>query len=209
MLPLNPTMTAQFILASTSPYRAKLLDLVHIPYKTVSPEYDELPLAGESPQDRSNRHAEGKAKSVATMNSELVPSECIVIGSDQVAFMEQTMFGKPLTQQAAINQLTSASGQWLAFVTAICLYRDQQLIWQGQDRYDIKFRQLSSKKIRWYVDQDRPLDCAGSIKAEGLGLSLIEQMQGRDINTLYGLPVLLLLDALEELGIELEDLSQG
>lgn len=207
ILPLNRTMTAQFILASTSPYRAKLLDLVHIPYKTVSPDYDELPLAGESPQDRSSRHAEGKAKSVATMNSELVTSESIIIGSDQVAFMEQTMFGKPLTEQAAIDQLTATSGQWLGFVTAICLYRDQQVIWQGQDRYDIKFRPLSTEKIKWYVDQDRPLDCAGSIKAEGLGLSLIEQMQGRDINTLYGLPVLLLLDALEELGIGLENLS--
>jgi septum formation protein len=207
MLPLNPTMTAQFILASTSLYRAKLLDLVHIPYKTVSPEYDELPLAGESPLARSNRHAEGKAKSVATMNSELVPSDAIIIGSDQVAFMGKTMFGKPLSEQAAINQLMATSGQWLSFVTAICLYRNRQPIWHGQDRYDIKFRQLSNAKIKWYVDQDRPLDCAGSIKAEGLGLSLIEQMQGRDVNTLYGLPVLLLLDALEELGIGLEDLS--
>jgi len=202
-------MATQFVLASTSPYRAKLLDLVHIPYKTVSPDYDELPLEGESPLHRSSRHAEGKAKSVATLNSDSVQSESIIIGSDQVAFMEQTMFGKPLTEQAAIDQLTKTSGQWLAFVSAICLYRDQKVIWQGQDRYDIKFRQLTSEKIKWYVDQDRPLDCAGSIKAEGLGLSLIEQMRGRDINTLYGLPVLLLLDALEELGIELEDLSQG
>ena len=199
-------MPIQFILASTSPYRAKLLDLVRIPYTAVAPDYNERPLAGESPLDRSSRHANGKAKSVANMDLEGVTRESIIIGSDQVAFMGQTLFGKPLTRRAAIDQLSTTSGKWLAFITAICLYRDRQIIWQAQERFEIKFRDLTAEKIKWYIDLDQPLDCAGSIKAEGLGLSLIEQMQGRDINTLYGLPVLLLLDALEDLGIALEDL---
>jgi MAF protein len=199
-------MTPQLILASTSRYRAKLLDTIQIPYRAISPDYDEPPLAGESPQARSSRHAEAKAKSVAALANDLITPESIIIGSDQVAFLGSTMLGKPLTRQAAVDQLTATSGKWLAYVTAVCLYRDRKKIWQGRERFDIKFRSLTAKKINWYVDLDQPLDCAGSIKAEGLGLCLIEQMRGRDINTLYGLPIIMLVDALEDLGIAFESL---
>ena len=199
-------MAPQLILASTSRYRAKLLDTIQIPYRAISPDYDEPSFAGESPQARSSRHAEAKAKNVATSANDLITPESIIIGSDQVAFLGSTMLGKPLTRQAAVDQLTATSGKWLAYVTAVCLYRDRKKIWQGRERFDIKFRSLTAKKINWYVDLDQPLDCAGSIKAEGLGLCLIEQMRGRDINTLYGLPIIMLMDALEDLGIAFESL---
>jgi septum formation protein len=206
MEPLKSTMTPQLILASSSRYRAKLLDTIQIPYRAISPAYEEAPLAGESPQERSIRHADAKAKSVATSANDLITPDTIIIGSDQVAFSGSTMLGKPLTRQAAVDQLTATSGKWLAYVTAVCLYRDQEKIWQGQERFDIKFRPLTARRINWYVDLDQPLDCAGSIKAEGLGLCLIEQMRGRDVNTLYGLPIIMLLDALDDLGIAFESL---
>lgn len=195
---MNP-LDLQIVLASSSPYRAALLKQIGLSFTQISPEYDEVYQYGENPEAMAVRFAVGKAESVARTKPNV-----LVIGSDQVAHLDGNVLGKPGCYEVARHQLASASGKWMTFVTSIVLMcKKDKITICDTEEFSIKFRKLTLEQIDSYLKADEPYDCAGSIKAEKLGISLIQDTKGRDINTLYGLPLILLTDLMMEKGVDL------
>jgi septum formation protein len=179
-------MQRPLILASTSRYRRELLQRFRLPFDVVSPEVDETPLPGETPQALAQRLALAKAHAVAARFP-----EAVVIGSDQVADLDGEPLGKPGDHVRAIVQLQRMRGRTLIFQTAVAVVCSAS----GFSAHDIApvrvtFRQLSDEAIEAYLRAETPYDCAGSAKSEGLGIALLESIDSDDPTALIGLPLI-------------------
>lgn len=180
------------VLASSSPARKALLEKLQIPFQTISPDIDETPLPHEKPHDLALRLAIEKASAV----KEKFPA-ALIIGADQVIMRGETRLDKPGTVENAIQQLTLVSGKSIEAYTGLCLLNTKTGKLQSTVcTYQVYFRQLSLKAIESYIKHDNPLHCAGSIKAESLGITLFTKMQGDDFTSLPGLPLIALTDFL-------------
>lgn len=181
-----------FILASTSPYRRALLDKLGLPFECAAPQTDETPHPGETPRHLVLRLAQEKAQSLA----DKYPHH-LIIGSDQVCVLNGEINGKPHTEENARQQLLKASGNIVTFYTGLALYNSATGHLQTEcEPFDVHFRHLNEQEIEDYVRKERPLNCAGSFKSEGLGIALFERLEGRDPNTLVGLPLIALCQML-------------
>ncbi|GAB2903322.1 Maf-like protein [Uliginosibacterium flavum] len=189
---------ARLVLASTSIYRKQLLERFGIPFETARPELDETPQPGESPVATAERLALEKAKAVAADYP-----NALIIGSDQVAHRGEERFDKPGTEARAIAQLQAMSGKAIVFHTAVCLYNSASGQFQLEGvPTEARFRPLSEAEIIRYVQREQPLDCAGSAKSEGLGISLLDYMRGDDPTALIGLPLIALARMLRAEGVQ-------
>ncbi len=189
--------TPNIILASTSPYRRELLGKLGLRFETAAPGVAETPLPGEHPAALARRLAEAKALAVARG----FPGS-LIVGSDQVAVLDGEQLGKPMHRDNAIAQLRKASGRPVAFYTALCVMDSASLETKTEmDLCRVVFRTLSTDQIERYVDRDRPYDCAGGFKSEGLGIALFERFEGEDPNALVGLPLIRLTRLLEAFGV--------
>lgn len=187
----------QLILASTSPFRQALLNKLGLPFITAAPDVDETPRPDESAPQLVERLAQAKAQALGTR----YPHSWI-IGSDQVCVLAGKITGKPHTEENARAQLRAASGKVITFYTGLALYcAQQQRLLSLCETFRVEFRSLSEAEINAYVIREQPLQCAGSFKSEGLGITLFERLDGRDPNTLVGLPLIALCDLLREAGI--------
>lgn len=183
------------ILSSGSPYRAALLERLGLPFEQSAPGIDESPRDEESPEAYVLRLAREKARAATRPGA-------LLIGSDQVAVLDGRILGKPGSRERAEAQLLAASGRRIRFFTGLCLYDSRyQREWTDVVRYDVVFRRLDTTTVQRYVARDQPLDCAGSFKAEGLGIALFERMEGDDPTALVGLPLIRLVDFLQLAGI--------
>lgn len=180
------------VLASTSPYRQQLLKQLQIDFATDSPDIDESPKANEHAINLVQRLAKEKAQACAKNH----PNHWI-IGSDQVCVINGEIVGKPHTIENACAQLRRASGQSVTFYTGLCLLdsatQAEQILCEP---FTVHFRDLTDAQIRYYVEKEQPLNCAGSFKSEGLGITLFDRFEGRDPNTLIGLPLMALCQLL-------------
>ncbi|MEM6159699.1 nucleoside triphosphate pyrophosphatase [Erwinia sp. P6884] len=188
----------RLVLASTSPFRKALLEKLGLPFITAAPEVDETPLDNETATELVMRLAAAKARALA----DRFPDH-LIIGSDQVCVMGGAIAGKPHTEENARAQLRLASGQSVTFYTglALCNSRTQQLNCLCEP-FSVDFRSLSEEEITHYIRKEQPLNCAGSFKSEGLGITLFERLSGRDPNTLVGLPLIALCEMLREAGLD-------
>ncbi len=186
------------VLASSSPYRKELLSQLGLAFTSQSPYIDESRLAGETPQQLVERLAISKARAVSAQH----PS-ALIIGSDQVSVLEGKVVGKPKDHSDAVQQLTEASGKEVQLYTGLCLYNaasDQ--LQHCVETYSVQFRELHKEQIERYLKRDQPYDCAGSLKAESLGIGLLNSLTGNDPNTLIGLPLIKLTDMLLAEGVQ-------
>jgi len=188
----------QLVLASTSPFRKALLERLGLPFVTARPETDETRQPGESASELVRRLSEDKARAVAAAFP-----QALIIGSDQVAVLEGQILGKPGTHERAVEQLTAASGKEVQFLTGLCLLNAQT----GQARvevvpFSVRFRELTTPQIDAYLRREKPYNCAGSFKSEGLGIALFEAMKGDDPNALIGLPLIRLVAMLDKEGLD-------
>ena len=194
------------ILASTSPYRRRLLERLRLPFTCIDPEIEESLQDGESPKARACRLATEKALSAA----ETLQDEAIVIGSDQVACLGSEILHKPGAPEAAIAQLTASSGQTVQFWTGVSLWTSPgEAPTQRVVPCEVKIRELNADEISRYVALDQPLDCAGSFKWESLGITLFEAMRTDDPTALEGLPLIALSVLLREAGVSLPLAAQS
>lgn len=182
------------VLASTSRYRRELLERLGLPFDCARPDVDETPLDAETPLALATRLAAAKAADVAARHP-----GAWVIGSDQLADLNGQPLGKPGTVEAACAQLAAMSGQTVRFHTAISLRRDGESL-ATLDLTEVRFRVLDPQEIIRYVAAEQPLDCAGSFKCEGLGISLFEAIDNRDPTALVGLPLIALCGLLRRAG---------
>jgi len=186
----------RLILASTSVYRRELLSRLVLEFEVVPPGVDETAPSGESPADSAVRLAMAKAVAVARERP-----DAVVIGSDQVAEIAGMRLDKPGNRENAIRQLTAVSGRSVVFHTALALAGPEAPMVHDLVPTTVRFRRLDAAQIARYVDLEKPFDCAGSAKAEGLGIALIESIEGNDPTALIGLPLIALTAMLARHGI--------
>ncbi|MDB1124413.1 Maf family protein [Vibrio algarum] len=184
------------ILASTSPFRKTILEKIQLPFTQANPNCDETPLEDETPEKLVMRLATNKAKSCQ------INGHALIIGSDQVCVINGRIIGKPHTTEKAIEQLTAASGQCITFYTGLAIHNTKTNTSDvALDIFKVHFRKLSQGQIKDYVQREQPLNCAGSFKSEGLGIALFDRLEGKDPNSLIGLPLITLIDMLKKQGI--------
>ena len=190
--------TQQIVLASSSKYRRELLARLELPFDVASPEVDETALPGEAPQDTARRLAEAKARAVGVHFP-----KAIVIGSDQVAVLDGAALGKPGNHSNALRQLRSMRAKEVVFHTALCLHNSADGATETRVvPYSVRFRDYSDAQIENYLRREQPYDCAGSARAEALGIALIAEMRGTDPNALIGLPLIALTEMLAAQGVQ-------
>jgi len=187
------------VLASTSPYRRQLMERLRVRFEVVAPDCDESRRQGESARDLVVRLAEAKARSVAGHRP-----GALIIGSDQVAALDDRVLAKPGSHERAVEQLQACSARTAVFHTGLCLLNTET----GTARVEcidhgVAFRALDDAEIERYLRLDQPYDCAGSIRSEGYAVTLFESMEGPDPTTLVGLPLIRLCALLREAGVEL------
>lgn len=189
---------SRLILASTSRYRRELLGRLGLAFECVAPAVDETALPGESPSALAERLAAAKAEDIARRFP-----EALVIGSDQVAACAGQILGKPGSMERARAQLLAASGRSVVFHTAIAVLRGEPA-YRGLacDRTEVRFCALDTERIERYLAREPAFDCAGSFKAEGLGIALFESIDSSDPSALIGLPLIALCKLLRAAGIE-------
>ena len=185
------------ILASTSPYRKALLERLRISFRCVAPHINEAALPAETPADLARRLAHAKAAAVAERN----PS-ALVIGSDQVAVCGDRILGKPGGATAARQQLHASSGRQVHFYTSVAVLAPDQSPKVETLETIVWFRTLTAADIERYLQLEAPWDCAGSFKAESLGITLFERINGDDPTALEGLPLILTARLLRAAGLD-------
>ncbi len=182
------------ILASSSITRQELLQRLQLPFQQYSPDIDESAFNDEKPADLALRLARTKAEVAAKQFP-----QAIIISADQVIMCENERLDKPGNAENARKQLTLVSGKKIESYTGLCVINSHTGKYQtGLETYEVAFRELTPSTIQNYVDRDQPFHCAGSIKAEGIGITLFTSMTGRDPTALLGLPLMLLTDMLNK-----------
>jgi septum formation protein len=197
-LKTQPT-AQQLVLGSSSIYRRELLLRLRIPFEISNPDIEEAPLAEERPDATAVRLAVAKTRAVAVSHP-----GALIIGADQVAVLEGVQLGKPQNRINATRQLQLVGGKEVIFYTALSLLNSKTDHLQTRlVPTNVKFRQLSDRQINNYLDREQPYHCAGSAKAEGLGIALIERIVSDDPTALIGLPLVALVDMLACEAIEI------
>ena len=196
-------MFPQIILASSSLPRKQILAQLQIEFETVSPDIDESPYIGESPHELVERLAASKALAVSKTCAQQFPN-ALVIGSDQVAELDGKIMGKPKNHSDATAQLKNSSDATLTLYTGIALLNSKTGSLQSEvDTFEVAYRKLDDEQIHNYLKAARPYDSCGSLKAEGIGIAMLQRLSGNDPNTLLGLPLIKLITMLEAEGVRL------
>ncbi|CDG82253.1 Maf-like protein [Janthinobacterium agaricidamnosum] len=194
-----PAPPFRLILASSSAYRKELLSRLRLPFEVAVPDLDETPLAGETPGATALRLAQAKALAVLARQ----PGS-IVIGSDQVATLDDEQIGKPGNHHNALLQLQKMRGRQVVFHTALCVIdgRHAEPVVQVADiQTRVSVRDLPDAELDAYLRIEQPYDCAGSAKNEGLGIAILERIDSNDPTALTGLPLIALSGMLRKAGI--------
>jgi len=187
----------KLVLASTSPFRQQILRKLNIDFDIADPQVSENRFDNETPQQLVSRLSEAKARAVAVRYP-----DALIIGSDQVAVLDNNILGKPLHHENARHQLSLASGKKITFYTGLCLFNSATANSQVSCvLFNVYFRTLNENQIEHYLQTDKPYNCAGSFKSEGFGISLFEKLEGDDPNTLIGLPLIELIRLLANEGV--------
>lgn len=186
------------VLASTSPYRLQLLRQLGLQFHVAAPLFKEQLDQSVSPELLVRHQALQKARSL----SERYP-DALIIGADQ-AFVDSRhrVMGKPGDSGQAVAQLMEMQGRSHVFYTGVAVYDSADGAHQATcETFTVTLRPLNETQIRSYVTRENPLDCAGSFKIEGLGIALMEKMEGDDYTTLIGLPLIRLIDMLKQFDV--------
>ncbi len=203
--PATPKPT--LVLASTSPYRKALLKRLNLPFQTINPQIDEQQLATETATQTVERLAAAKARAAGQQLQHKTPQEnpqrYLIIGSDQLSVFSGKVLGKPKTHEAATRQLRQASGQCVQFFTGLAVLNSATgNLLSSVAHNEVWFRDLTDTQIETYLNVEKPLDCAGSFKSEGLGIALFRRIEGDDPNALIGLPLICLCNLLQAQGLD-------
>lgn len=191
----------KIVLASTSPFRKALLERLCLDFVCDAPDIDETPLDDESVEKMVVRLAIAKAQTISGNHT-----NALIIGSDQSAVLKGNKLSKPGNFANAFKQLTRASGQKITFQTGLCLLNTKTgNIQSACIPYTVVFKKLTANMIEHYLHKEEPYNCAGSFKSEGLGIALFERFEGEDPNALIGLPLIQLVNFLDNEGVSILD----
>ena len=184
------------ILASTSPHRKRLLQRLRVEFACAAPDCDETPIDGEPFPARALRLAEEKAKSVESEHP-----GALIIGGDQTIAGVGGIYDKPGNRARAVAQLKKMRGMDFIFHTAVCARfggkNESVLI-----THRASMRLLTDEEIERYVKKEPSFNCAGGAQLEGLGVSLMESIEGGDPTALTGMPLITVARMLRARGFD-------
>ena len=190
---------SQIILASSSIYRKELLQRILSEFKVVNPNINEEKIKSENAYESARRLAEEKAQKISNEFR-----EAIVIGCDQTAEYNNIQIEKPLNFKSAFSQLKKLSGKKVNFHSAVCICNfNKKISLKKVISFNVKYKDLSSIEIENYLKQEKPFNCVGSIKSEGLGITLLDEINSNDPTAIIGLPLITLTDMLKKVGINI------
>jgi septum formation protein len=186
------------ILASSSPFRQQLLSRLQLPFEAIAPEVDESLNIGELPDAYVTRLARKKADTIAIQYP-----DAMIIGSDQCAYLNGEILGKPGNHANALVQLQNARGREVVFYTGLCVQcMNRQVNLVDCIKFKVGFRELTDAQLEHYLEVEQPYNCAGSFKSEGYGITLFSHLHGDDPTALVGLPLIRLTEMLEQAGMQ-------
>jgi septum formation protein len=186
----------RLILASSSIHRSRLLERLGLPFETFAPQVDETESAGEPARELAARLADAKAASAEAPGA-------VAIGSDQVASRAGTLLRKPGTHDKALEQLLACQGRAVDFYTAATVIdHENGRRWRHVDHTVVHFATLDAAALDAYLSLERPYDCAGGFKAEGLGIVLFDRIDSQDPTALIGLPLIWVAHTLRVAGLD-------
>ncbi|MDB5810402.1 MAG: maf protein [Betaproteobacteria bacterium] len=196
---MQQNVPAKLVLASTSRYRRELLARLRIPFEVAAPNVDETPINNETPHALALRLADSKARAVQAQWP-----DALIVGSDQVAVVDDEILNKPGNFDTARKQLRQMRGKPVSFHTALSVLNTRT----GQAQtalvpVTVHMRNYTDEQIERYLHAEQPYDCAGSAKIEGLGITLVARLEGDDPTALIGLPLITLSNMLRNEGLEL------
>ena len=183
------------ILASASPRRRQLLDLVGISHEVLPTDTDESLIAGELPEQYAERLARTKAGSVAEVNR-----DAVVIGADTIVVIDERVLGKPQDVGDAEQMIRTLSGRSHTVMTAVAVCHNGRIA-SGVEIVDVTFLPLGDDEIRRYVATGEPMDKAGAYGIQGYGATIVRRIDG-DYFAVMGLSLVKLVSLLRELGID-------
>ncbi len=182
-------MMPTLVLASASPRRRQLLEMLHLPILVMPADVQEIPLPREAPAAYSRRLARDKAGAV--------PGQ-LILGADTIVVLDGEILEKPADVEHAVAMLLRLQGRSHTVITSICLIANG-LALEAADETTVTFRPATEEYLRAYVATGEPMDKAGSYGIQGWGAALVERIEG-DFFSVMGLPVRLVLELLEEAG---------
>ena len=189
----------QIILASSSIYRKELFERLSLDFQIIKPDMEEIRMDSESAYDTADRLSEEKTKKVSSQFK-----EAIVIGCDQTAEYNNIQIQKPLNHKMALLQLKELSGKRVNFHSGVCVHYNKQNILQKKViSFDVKYKNLKLAEIESYLEKEKPYNCVGSIKSEGLGISLLDEINSSDPTAIIGLPLITLVKMLRKVGVNI------
>ena len=189
----------QIILASSSIYRKELFERLSLDFQIIKPDMEEIRIESESAYDTADRLSEEKTKKVSSQFK-----EAIVIGCDQTAEYNNIQIQKPLNHKMALLQLKELSGKRVNFHSGVCVHYNKQNILQKKViSFDVKYKNLKLAEIESYLEKEKPYNCVGSIKSEGLGISLLDEINSSDPTAIIGLPLITLVKMLRKVGVNI------
>jgi septum formation protein len=187
----------QIILASSSPFRKKILEQTGLDFKVIKPDYNENMNITDTPEELVKVLSEGKAENVESM----IDYNAVIISSDQIFVFENQLGGKVRTRKEAFERLKRLSGRMHRLISGLTvLDTEKQVIQSITDIVNIYMRALTTEEINSYLDTGEWKEVAGSYRIEGQGVKLIESIEG-DYFSVIGLPVFKLLTMLRNMEI--------
>ena len=188
-------MTAPpIVLASASPRRTALLDMLGLAHEVMPADLDETLLPGESPDAHVERLARAKAAAVARLRP-----DALVLGGDTVVVLDGDVLGKPARRQDAVFTLMRLSGREHVVHSGLALVEPGGAAHAVVSRTVVRFRAFDEATARRYVATGEPLDKAGSYGIQGFGAAIVDSIDG-DFFTVVGFPVPALVGLLERAG---------
>ncbi len=195
-------MSSQVVLASTSIYRARALERLHIPFDAFDPKVDETAHPDESPAELAKRLAIAKARATQSELDGADFPETLFIGADQVAWFDGRQLPKPANLNEALENLVELSGRTAVFQTAVAVLNGHESLVECVETL-VELRSLSAGQLQRYVNLDEPVNCAGGFKVESAGIGLFSRIESSDPTALEGLPLIALVAMLSQLGYEI------
>jgi septum formation protein len=176
-------------LASGSPRRRQLLEMLGIPVRVVPSNIPEVRRPAETPVDYVERLAREKALSVPGY---------LVLGADTTVVLRDEVLEKPTDPSDALRMLRKLQGRTHQVVTSVALVAGE-VVDQATDVTGVVFRRLPDELLEAYVATGEPMDKAGAYGIQGYGAALVERIEG-DFFSVMGLPIRLVLELLERAG---------
>jgi MAF protein len=182
------------VLASASPRRRELLNLIGIPHDVRPANVDETMRPREAPRRHAERLAREKASAIAVRDPNL-----ITIGADTVVVINRKVLGKPADAEDAARMLGMLSGREHTVITAVAVSRGRELR-SAIEEVRVKVRRLSDEEIEAYIATGEPMDKAGAYGIQGFGATIVERIEG-DYFSVMGLPLVRLVGLMRDVGV--------